>query len=167
MQAINLTANPPPNNVLGAIYAKASDDPNMYLYGGTVSFENMRSPGFTWPTSMTYTLWSYGTLDNTWEQYGISQEVAYRPAGGAWAEATDRGLGFYLNGYIDRGLSDAYAYDESFLNFLDGLVVFNTTTQEPKNLSTSPLANYPLARGGLSYISNLGLGGTWSRWVEQ
>ncbi|KAJ5578364.1 uncharacterized protein N7459_007328 [Penicillium hispanicum] len=105
VQALNLTANPntgtsPPNNVLGALYVGAPDDPNIYLYGGTVSFANRSFPGFAWPTSMAYTLWSHGTLDNVWNQYDISQTVPYRPAGGAWTEATDRGMAFYLNAIL-------------------------------------------------------------------
>lgn len=158
---INKTADPstgtaPPVNVRGALYAGAEDDPNVYLYGGTVSFINMSFPGFQWPTSPAYSLWSYGAHSKSWGQYDVSLNIPERPAGGAYAEALDLGLGFYLNGFIDNGSSSTYADFPNFRRYMEGLVVLNTTTQEAYNISTSSLTNYPRAMGGLVNLPYVG-----------
>ena len=162
--AMNKTVNEntgalPPSNIRGAMYAGSSDDPNVYSYGGTVSFANRSFPGFLWPTAPTYTLWSYGAADNVWAQHDISLDVPNRPAGGAYAEATGRGMGFYLNGFLDNGTNPDYAFWPNFRRYLDGLIVLNTTTQEAKNISTSSLENYPRAMGGLVYLPYVGTEG--------
>lgn len=162
--AMNKTVNSntgalPPSNIRGAMYAGSNDDPNVYSYGGTVSFANRSFPGFLWPTAPTYTLWSYGASDNVWAQHDISLDVPNRPAGGAYAEATGRGMGFYLNGFLDNGTNPDYAFWPDFRRYLDGLIVLNTTTQEAKNISTSSLENYPRAMGGLVYLPNIGTEG--------
>ncbi|KAJ5744849.1 hypothetical protein N7533_009719 [Penicillium manginii] len=162
--AVNKTVNSntgtlPPSNVRGAMYAGANEDPDVYSYGGTSSYVNRSFPGFLFPTAPTYTLWSFEASKKDWSQYDISLDVPLRPAGGAYAEATGRGLGFYLNGFIDNGSSPDYQYYTDFRRYLDGLVVLNTTTQEAKNLSTSSLTNYPRAMGGLVYLPNIGAEG--------
>ncbi|KAJ5975630.1 hypothetical protein N7481_009337 [Penicillium waksmanii] len=162
--AVNKTANPntgtlPPSNVRGAMYAGTNEDSDVYSYGGTSSYVNRSFPGFLFPTAPTYTLWSFEAQEKAWAQYDISLDVPLRPAGGAYAEATGRGMGFYLNGFIDNGSNPDYQFYTDFRRYLDGLVVLNTTTQEAKNLSTSSLDNYPRAMGGLVYLPNIGTEG--------
>lgn len=163
--AVNKTVNSntgtlPPSNVRGAMYAGANDASEVYSYGGTVSWVNRSFPGFLWPTAPTYSLWSFEPSNKNWEQYDVSLDVPLRPAGGAYAEALGRGMGFYLNGFIDNGSSSDYQTYPNFRRYLDGLIVLNTTTQEAKNLSTSSLENYPRAMGGLVYLPNVGTEGT-------
>lgn len=150
------TGTPPPNNVRGALYAGAHDDPNVYIYGGTVSWANQSFPGFQWPTSGTYALWGYDTSDGSWDQHDVSLDLPYRPAGGAYAESIDLGLAFYLGGFLDNGSSSDYIHYSEFKQYLNGLVVLNTTTKEASNISTSSLKSYPRAQGGLAHIPNLG-----------
>ncbi|KAJ5391862.1 hypothetical protein N7509_007352 [Penicillium cosmopolitanum] len=162
--AVNKTVNTntgtlPPSNVRGAMYAGTNEDSNVYSYGGTSSYANRSFPGFLFPTAPTYTLWSFEAQEKAWGQYDISLDVPIRPAGGAYAEVTGRGMGFYLNGFIDNGSNPDYQYYTDFRRYLDGLVVLNTTTQEAKNLSTSSLENYPRAMGGLVYLPNIGTEG--------
>lgn len=164
ISTVNKTENPntgtfPPTSIRGALYAGANDDSDVYLYGGTVSYTNRSFPGFQWPTAPTYSLWSVDPSGKAWDQYDISLEVPLRPAGGAYAEVADRGMGFYLNGFIDNGSSPDYQNYVDFRRYLDGLIVLNTTTQEAKNLSTSSLENYPRAMGGLVYLPNIGTKG--------
>jgi hypothetical protein len=141
------------------MYAGTNEDTKVYSYGGTSSYVNRSFPGFLFPTAPTYTLWSFEAQEKAWGQYDISLDVPIRPAGGAYAEATGRGMGFYLNGFIDNGSNPDYQYYTDFRRYLDGLVVLNTTTQEAKNLSTSSLENYPRAMGGLVYLPNIGTEG--------
>ncbi|KAJ5314466.1 Major facilitator superfamily domain general substrate transporter [Penicillium atrosanguineum] len=150
------TGTYPPNNLRGALFAGAENDPNIYLYGGTVSWANRSAPGFQWPTAPTYSLWSYGSSTEAWKQYDVSLEVPDKPAGGAWTQAPDKGLAFYLNGFIDNGTNSNYAHFSNFRRYLDGMIVLNTTSQIATNLSTSSLDNYPRAMGGLAYVPNVG-----------
>lgn len=164
MIAKNKTENPntgtlPPTLVRGALYAGSEDDPNVYLYGGTTSYVNTSFPGFQWPNSSQYALWSYGTLDKSWGQYDLSVSAPYRPAGGAYADATDQGLAFYMNGFIDNGTSSGLEHEYNLMRYLDGLIVIDTTTQQVKNLSTSSLENTPRAKSGLVYLPNVGTKG--------
>ncbi|KAJ5733904.1 cell wall anchored protein [Penicillium malachiteum] len=150
------TGTDPPVNIRGALFAGMEDNDSVYTYGGTVSWINESFPGFQWPTAPAYTLWSYGISSGDWDQYDISLDAPYRPAGGAYAEATDQGLGFYLNGFIDNGSSSLYADYTNFQRYLDGLIVLDINTQEAVNISTSDLTNYPRAMGGLVSLPNLG-----------
>ncbi|KAJ6016030.1 hypothetical protein N7540_010621 [Penicillium herquei] len=150
------TGTDPPVNIRGALYAGTQDDDNVYTYGGTVSWINETFPGFQWPTAAAYTLWSYGISSHSWDQYDISLDAPYRPAGGSYAEATEQGLGFYLNGFIDNGSSINYADFSNFRRYLDGLIVVDISTQEAVNISTSSLTNYPRAMGGLVSLPNIG-----------
>ncbi|CAL5871657.1 uncharacterized protein PFLUO_LOCUS5910 [Penicillium psychrofluorescens] len=157
MNALNITADPttgtkPANLISGALYAGAPDDSKIYLYGGTTSFLNESFPGFEWPDSAQYALWSFDTDDQTWSQYDVSLNVPYKPAGGAYAEAADQGLAFYLNGWLDNGTSNAFENEYNFLKYLDGMVAVNTNTQQARNLSTSSLNNSPRVKGALAYI---------------
>ncbi|KAI9931940.1 hypothetical protein MW887_009441 [Aspergillus wentii] len=161
INAINKTANPstgtdPPLVVRGALYSGASTDSSIYLYGGTNSYLNTSFPGFQKPTSSQYALWSCDTDGDSWNQYDVTLNAPYRPAGGAYAEAPDQGLAFWLNGYIDNGTSNGLEGQSGLLRYLDGLIVIDTNKQTAKNVSTSSMDNFPRAKGGMAYISGVG-----------
>lgn len=67
-----------------------SDDPNIWLWGGTTSFINTSFPGFQGPTPITFTMWSFNTLTHEWDHYDMSETVKYRPAAGSYTEARDQ-----------------------------------------------------------------------------
>src|SRR5579862_5208722 len=111
---IDKTKNPetgqgPPVIVRGVLYQGGSTDDNIYLYGGTTSYQNTSFFEYVPPSSSKYSLWSYDTKNNTWDQFDISAASPYRPCSGSFAEAPDLGLGFFLNGGIDSGSSTEVA----------------------------------------------------------
>lgn len=159
--ASNKTANldtgtEPPLVVDAALYSGPSDGNSIYLYGGTVSYVNTTFPGYQKPTSSQYALWSYDATSETWGQYDVSLDTPYRPAGGAYAEAPDQGLAFWLNGYINNGTSNSLENWDGLYQFLDGLVVIDTKTQTATNVSTSSLTNFPRVKGALTYLPDVG-----------
>jgi hypothetical protein len=161
IQAVPKRPNPrtgadPPVVVRGALYAGAPSGSRIHEYGGTVSYMNMSFPGFQNPTSSQYALWSYNTGNDSWNQFDVTLGAEYRPAGGAYAEAQDQELAFYLNGYINNGTLNDLENWNDFLRYLNGLIVIDTQTQMATNISTSSLANFPRARGGMAYIPGIG-----------
>jgi hypothetical protein len=117
---------------------------------------NTSFPGFQKPTSSQYALWSYNTSRGSWDQFDVTLGAEYRPAGGAYAEAPDQELAFYLNGYINNGTSNDLGNSDNLLRYLDGLIVIDTHTQMATNISTSSLANFPRVKGGMVYIPGIG-----------
>lgn len=159
--AVNKTANlqtgtAPPLVVNAALYPEASNDTNIYIYRGTVSFVNTSFPGFEWPESEQYSLWSYDTVGKTWSQYAVTLNAPNRPSSGAYAEAPELGLAFWLNGKIDTGTSNILQNLSGFERYLDGLIVINTSTQTARNLSTASLASFPRIGGSMVYIQGIG-----------
>ncbi|PKX93981.1 putative cell wall anchored protein [Aspergillus novofumigatus IBT 16806] len=150
------TGADPPVVVRGALYAGGPSDSSIYQYGGTVSYANTSFPGFEKPTSSQYALWSYNTSNGSWDQFDVTLGAEYRPAGGAYAEAPDQELAFYLNGYINNGTSNDLENSDDLLRYLDGLIVIDTHTQMATNISTSSLANFPRVKGGMVYIPGIG-----------
>ncbi|KAF4253989.1 hypothetical protein CNMCM8812_003815 [Aspergillus fumigatus] len=150
------TGADPPVVVRGALYAGGPSDSSIYQYGGTVSYTNTSFPGFQNPTSSEYALWSYNTSNGSWDQFDVTLGAEYRPAGGAYGEAPDQELAFYLNGYINNGTSNDLEDSDDLLRYLDGLIVIDTHTQMATNISTSSLANFPRVRGGMVYIPGIG-----------
>jgi hypothetical protein len=159
--AINKTANPstgtyPPVVVQAALYAGSDSDPNIYLYGGTVSWLNETFPGWQFPTTQQYSLWSYNTLTSVWNQFDISLDVPNRPYVGANAEASEFGLAFWLDGGMNNGSSNTVAGSD-FNQALSGLVVIDTNNQTATNLTTASLGGrFPREGGALTYISGIG-----------
>ncbi|KAE8153896.1 hypothetical protein BDV25DRAFT_168147 [Aspergillus avenaceus] len=158
---VNKTENPrtgtePPILVRGALYSGSPKDTKIYLYGGTTSYVNTSFPGFQRPTSSQYALWSFDTADNTWNQYDVTLEAPWRPAGGAYAETMEHGLAIYLNGFINNGTSNALESQGAFLRYLDGLVVIDTDSQTATNVSTASLDNFPRAKGSMAYVPHVG-----------
>ncbi|KAA8651738.1 hypothetical protein EYZ11_000059 [Aspergillus tanneri] len=161
---VNKTTNPqtgtePPLVVRGALFSGPASDPNIYLYGGTTSFLNTSFPGFQPPASPQYALWSYSVPDTKWDQYDVTLSVQYRPAGGAYAEAPDQGLAFYLNGLINNGTSNRLAKIDNFERYLDGLIVIDMKSKSATNVSTDSLRDSPRVKGGMTYLSNVGSSG--------
>ncbi|KAF7166483.1 hypothetical protein CNMCM6106_002294 [Aspergillus hiratsukae] len=155
------TGTDPPVVVRGALYAGAPSDSSIYQYGGTISYVNTSFPGFQKPTSSQYALWSYNTSNGSWDPFDVTLGAEYRPAGGAYAEAPDQELAFYLNGYINNGyINNGTSNDledwDGLLRYLDGLIVIDTHTQFATNISTSSLANFPRAKGGMVYVPGIG-----------
>lgn len=161
MKALNKTANPstgtvPPLVVDAALYSGPTTDTSIYLYGGTTSYVNTSFPGYQDPTSSQYALWSYDTAGDEWSQYDVSLHAPNRPAGGAYAEAPEQGLAFWLNGYINNGTSNKLEEWDGLLEYMNGLIVIDTNKQTATNVSTSSLKNFPRVRGGLTYIPGIG-----------
>lgn len=158
---VNKTANPqtgtfPPLVGHAALYRGNESDNNIYLYGGTVDFTNTKFPGWQYPTSNQYSLWSYDTVAKIWDQYDVTLNAPERPASGAHAEAPELGLAFWLNGEIDTGSDNNLALIQEFERYLDGFIVIDTNMQTAMNVSTASLDRTPRIGGGLAYISGIG-----------
>ncbi|KAL1883407.1 hypothetical protein Plec18167_002411 [Paecilomyces lecythidis] len=158
---VNKTANPqtgtfPPVVGHAALYRGGDSDNNIYLYGGTVDFTNTTFPGWQYPTSNQYSLWSYDTVARTWNQYDVTLNAPERPASGAYAEAPELNLGFWLNGEIDTGSDNNLALKPGFERYLDGFVVIDTDKQMALNVSTATLDRTPRIGGGLAYVPGVG-----------
>lgn len=165
------TDTPVPLVERGALYAGAPKDDNIYLYGGTTSYQNTSFPGYEWPGSALYSLWSFDTVLRTWNLYSnqeVCSDAPNRPNAGAWDAAPDQGLAFYFNGQIDSGSSITTQDLRSDSYSLDGMIVIDTNAQTARNLSTeSVVQGAPRTRGKMTYIANVGtygilvlLGGT-------
>lgn len=150
------TGTDAPLFVRSALYNGLPNDTSFYLYGGTVSYANTSFPGWQQPITSQYALWSYSVTDETWSQYDVSLDVPNRPNSGAFAEAPDLGLGFYLNGEIDSGSQNSVESMENFRAFLPGLVVVDTARHTAKNLSTDALKDTPRARHRAVYVPGIG-----------
>ncbi|GAD96577.1 cell wall anchored protein [Paecilomyces variotii No. 5] len=158
---VDKTANPqtgtfPPVVGHAALYRGGDSDNNIYLYGGTVDFTNTTFPGWQYPTSNQYSLWSYDTVAKTWNQYDVSLNAPERPASGAYAEAPELSLAFWLNGEIDTGSDNNLALKPGFERYLDGFVVIDTDKQTALNVSTATLDRTPRIGGGLAYVPGVG-----------
>ena len=120
--AIAKSANPltgtyPPALSGGAMWSGLPGDEQIYTYGGTY-FQLNSTFGNVYADPATYTLWSYAKGANTWNQYDISSASTERPGHGAYAEAPDQGLGFYLGGQLDNGSEQA---SSGFTNYDGGI----------------------------------------------
>ena len=150
----------PPLVSRGALYSGTASDSKIYLYGGTTSFLNRSFPGFEVSSSSQYSLWSFDTDANTWDQYDITDASPQRRNSGASAEAPDQGLAFFLNGQIDNGSAPTTEYLGPTIQFLQGMIVINTTTQEARNVSTDDFSgSNPRTRGKMEYVPGLGSNG--------
>src|ERR1700760_4208452 len=105
--AIAKTANPktgtyPPSLIGGAMFQGLEDVDEIYTYGGSF-FQSNSTYGNPYPDPVTYSLWSYSKGANQWNQYDISAASQVRPSEGAYAEAPDQGIGFWLGGQVSNG----------------------------------------------------------------
>jgi hypothetical protein len=165
---INKTPNPntgtsPPLVVQGALYEGPSTSTKIYLYGGTTSPINISAETYNIPGPSQYPLWSMDVETLQWNQYDINSasgaKLVTTPSAGAWTEAPDQGLGFYLSGKMDN----ASFYTDTLGPFdsitLPGMAVLNFTTDSPTalNISTSGLSGGEARlRGGMQYLPHYG-----------
>lgn len=69
--------------------------------------------------------WGFNTATHGWTQYDVSLNVPERPSWGAFAEAPNYGLAFYLNGLLSNESSLGTAGANITTRTLEGLVVIN------------------------------------------
>lgn len=152
------TGTVPPSLMRGHLFHGPANDPNIFIYGGTSYMANTSFPTYVWPDPSTYSLWTYSTTGQSWNQYDLS--LAWRPNHGAAAEAIDQGLGFYLNGQIDRGTSTStqdIIRNEALYRPLDGMVVINLSNYTATNISTPGLQGNAARVGGtMEYFASIG-----------
>ena len=152
------TGTSPLSYVRGALFQGRANDSNIYSFGGTTCLANKSFPGWTSQASDQYSLWSYDTSGQIWQQYDVSSSVPRRPNRGAFTGAPDLGLAFYLNGQIDGGSSLVTQHMGNSTEDLQGLIILNTYNQTARNVSATSLGN-PRVAGGLQYIGGIGLNG--------
>ena len=141
-----------------ALYSGNSNDSKIYLYGGTTSFINTSFPGYQIPYTDQYSLWSYDTVADEWDQFDVTDSAPERPGNGAYAEAPDLGLAFYLNGQLDNGSCfQTRTLDDSVQVPLEGMIVLDTNAATAKNVSTLALTrSNPRTGRKMQYIPKLG-----------
>jgi hypothetical protein len=161
------TANPdtgslPPTYVRGSIYAGPASDPNIYIFGGTKSQLN-KTFSNAFPDPSTYSLWSFDTSRQAWNQFDVSAASPLRPSRGGYTEAPEQGLAFFFNGAADHGSSSQTTGLGNTTMGLQGLVMLNMTAEagpQARNLSTSSLSlDSAVASSELVYVPQIGLNG--------
>jgi hypothetical protein len=157
----------PPNMVRGALYRGPAKDRRLFTFGGSTFLANNTDPDWDPPSSDDYSLWSYDTETMTWAQYNITHAVPRRPNWGAATEAISAGIGFFLNGQVDRGSSSVLYSMTEYINntlthetdnqitYLGGMVVIDLTTAIARNVSTDTLG-VPRVAGGLVHCPRFG-----------
>lgn len=148
----------PPILSRGALYQGASDDTNIYLWGGTTSYTNTSFPGFELPSPAKQSLWAYNTILGDWNVFDVSRGSPNRPSSAASAEAPDQGLAFFLNSQIDSGSSsETQNLGDEGKVFLEGMIVLDLKHRTARNVSTSALSGEkPRSRGRMQYIPGIG-----------
>ncbi|KAF2145392.1 uncharacterized protein K452DRAFT_283752 [Aplosporella prunicola CBS 121167] len=153
------TGTYPPSLARGALFQGPQNDTKIYTYGGTAVMANQSFPGWVQPEVETYTLWSYDTSGQNWQQYDVTSGSPRRPNYGAHAEAPALGLAFFLNGQLDQGSSIVTKdWWKNTTEYLDGLIIVDTVQQTTRNASTKSLGS-PRVGGGLQYIENISSNG--------
>jgi hypothetical protein len=157
----------PPNMVRGALFRGPRSDSRLYTFGGSTFLANTSDPSWQPPSSDQYSLWSYDTSLMTWNQYDISRAVPRRPNWGAVTEAVSLGLGFVLNGILDRGSSHVLYTMTEYVGgtltnatndqivYLGGMTIIDLSTQTVRNVSTETLGA-PRVGGGFIHAPSFG-----------
>ncbi|KAF2763572.1 hypothetical protein EJ05DRAFT_472466 [Pseudovirgaria hyperparasitica] len=141
--------------IRGSMFAGPDGDNKIYVYGGTTFMGNNSFPNWKQIQSDATPLWSYDTATNEWLPY--SNSLDDRPNYGASAEATDKSMGFYLNGQVDIGSYYASQYLGNNTYNLPGMVIIHLNNQTLANISTPGLPDsYPRVGGLLQYLPNVG-----------
>lgn len=165
---INKTENPStgttaPSMFHGALYQGASNDSSIWFYGGTTpSVFGPNFPTHENPPSDQYTLWAYDTNSHIWNQYDLNTAsqgaLMRRPSHGAWAEAPDQGLAFYLNGKVDNSSSYDTAWLGSNSDMLSGMVMIDTNSPDTvRNVSTDGVSSSNARIGAsMAYVPGVG-----------
>ncbi|PVH92999.1 hypothetical protein DM02DRAFT_733378 [Periconia macrospinosa] len=159
-----------PNNFRGYMFSGPHNSSQVYQFGGSTYMYNQSFVVKPAPSSFTYPLWTYtpgsGPLDTKWDQYDMNQEIKWEPNHGAGADAPDLGLGFYLNGQVDKGTSSDTNKlfddtDQTYYRPVDGMLVLDLVNPgKAKNISTSTMKeNLSRVGGTLDYIPSVGKSG--------
>lgn len=158
----------PPNMIRGGLWRGPPNDSKLYTFGGSTFLANNTDVDWKPPSDDSYALWSYDTASMKWGQYDISYAVPRRPNWGSVAEAVDLGVGFSLNGQIDRGSSEVMytsgeyiggqlsnvTYDQT--TYLGGLTIIDMSGNvSARNVSTESLGP-PRVASGLVYAPSFG-----------
>ncbi|PVH92096.1 hypothetical protein DM02DRAFT_663272 [Periconia macrospinosa] len=161
-----MNANPP-NMVRGALYRGPAEDRRLFTFGGSTFLANQSDPDWKSPDSDKYSLWSYDTQTMAWGQYDITHAVPRRPNWGAATEAISIGIGFFLNGQVDRGSSSVMYSMTEYINgtlthetdnqitYLGGMIIVDLATAIARNVSTHTLGD-PRVAGGLVHCPRFG-----------
>lgn len=152
------TGTPAPILSRGALYHGSDADNNIYLFGGTTNLWNTSFPGFQAPSPQQYSLWSYDTTSQRWNQFDVTLGSAHRPNRGSFAEATDQGLAFFFNGQIDSGSeAGTGSFNTKWRQFQEGMIVIDLNNRTARNLSTNAVSGeLPRSRGRLQYVPGIG-----------
>ena len=126
------TGTSPRSLIRGAMYQGPSGDTNVYTYAGTSSQLNT-SFASNYPDPSTYSLWSFDTNTQQWDQYDVTSASPIRPSRGSYAEAPDQGLGFFFNGVIDSELVYVPQVSENGILVELGGMMISTSTQAQQN----------------------------------
>jgi hypothetical protein len=157
----------PPNMVRGALFRGPANDSKLYTFGGSTFLANDTDQNWQPPSSDQFSLWSYDTSSMTWGQYDVSYAIPRRPNWGAVTEAVSLGIGFILNGQVDRGSSNVlYSMTEYIggsisnitndqITYLGGLLIIDMATRQARNVSTDTFGA-PRVAGGLIYAPKIG-----------
>jgi len=155
------TGTYPPSLWGGAMFSGNSNEDLVFTFAGTY-FDLNSTFGSPSPDPPTYTLWSYDKSSNSWDQYDISLVSTVRPSNGAYADAPDQSLGFYLGGELDQSSQQGLNSLGNNTIPIAGMIVINMTVAEPSamNVSTDPIASGEAIIGSsLSYIPEVGPNG--------
>lgn len=158
----------PPNMIRGGLWRGPPNDSRLFTFGGSTFLANSTDPDWKPPADDRYSLWSYDTASMKWGQYDISYAIPRRPNWGSVAEAVDLGVGFSLNGQIDKGSSNVMysmgEYVEGNLSnatndkttYLGGLSIIDMSGKvTARNVSTDSLGP-PRVASGLVYAPSFG-----------
>ena len=142
----------------GALFAGQGDDENLYLYGGTTNYYNVTNPGFEAPTSDQFSLFSWDTSTRNVAQFNVQSGAVWRPSAGAYAQAIDLGLGFYIEGQLNSGSStETQVLGDNNFQFLNGMIVLDFNAKTARNVSTLMVGDgLPRTYGFLHYLPGVG-----------
>ncbi|KAK4540210.1 hypothetical protein LTR36_009708 [Oleoguttula mirabilis] len=153
--------------VRGALFRGPGNDTRLFTFGGSTFLANQTDPDWQPPGSDQYGLWSYDTSLMSWAQYDITDAAPRRPNWGSVTEAIAQGIGFFLNGQIDRGSSEVMYTMSEYIGgelsnatnnqttYLAGMIVVDMPTQQARNVSTETLGA-PRVGGGLVHSPKFG-----------
>ncbi|KAK8055646.1 hypothetical protein PG993_000873 [Apiospora rasikravindrae] len=151
------TSNYVPKVGSGALFHGPSNDSQIYLYGGVTSVLNTSFIDYQAPTTNQYALWGFNTQTHEWTQYDVSLAAPQRPSWGAFAEAPEQGMAFYLNGMISNMSSAITASSNTPQTNLAGMIALDLQKHTATNISTTSLGDgSPRVRGGMVYIPQIG-----------
>lgn len=156
------TGNVVPQVQNAALFQGSPSDSKVYLYGGVTPTINTSFPNWQTDTTDQYTLWGLETTTMEWTQYDIFDNVPNRPSYGAYADAPDLGLGFYLNGRLTSNSEIDSEGLGTTVTSLNGLVVLDLSKQ--KVGMPTPPKTQPLIEAGSKPDCNSGYsvrGHTW------